>query len=61
MDKSNVTTFTAACADFFGKQPGQGLAAFGAELKALTAEDRADITVGLAMNGYIFEPVAQAA
>ena len=49
--------FTAACRDFFGYRPGTGLREFGEELKALTAEDRAEIKAGLEQNGYkIIEP-----
>lgn len=34
-------TFTKAVHEFFGKLPGQSLGEFQAEIKALTAEDRA--------------------
>lgn len=34
-------TFTKACMDYFGRKPGQGALEFGAELKALDANDRA--------------------
>lgn len=44
--------FGGACKHFFGAKPGQGLKEFMQELKALTPEDRAEITEGLVKNGY---------
>lgn len=45
-------TFMAACKDFFGLHQGQTSLQFGQEIKALTAEDRAEIRAGLEQNGY---------
>lgn len=45
-------TFMAACKDFFGLHPGQTGLQFGQEIKALTADDRAEITKGLEHSGY---------
>jgi hypothetical protein len=46
------TTFMAACRDFFGLHPGQTAMQFGAEIKALTDEDRKEIRAGLEKEGY---------
>jgi hypothetical protein len=45
-------TFIMACRTFFGTKPGQTLQDFAAEVRALTAEDRAEFirmfyTVGI--------------
>ena len=48
--KSN--SFVGACKDFFGFRPGEGLKAFGDELKALSEHDRNEIRDGLIANGY---------
>lgn len=45
-------TFIVACREFFGLLPGQTLAEFSKEIKALTVKDRTDLiemfrTVGL--------------
>lgn len=45
-------TFMQACRDFFGLLPGQTPLQFGAEIKKLTEEDRAEIRAGLESNGY---------
>ena len=45
-------TFMAACRDFFGLHQGETFLEFGKEIKALTPEDRAEITEGLKQNGY---------
>ncbi len=45
-------TFMSACRDFFGLLPGQTALQFGAEIKALTPEDRAEIQAGLEQLGY---------
>jgi hypothetical protein len=37
-------SFTKACKEYFGYKPGQNLAGFMDELKALTAEDKAYFT-----------------
>ena len=52
MDKTQSSSFVGACMDFFGKKPGQTLTEFGAEIKALTEKDRAEIKAGLIQNGY---------
>lgn len=44
---SQKMTFTAACRQFFGFLPGQGLSQFAAELKALTHEDKQQLAAGL--------------
>jgi hypothetical protein len=46
------TTFMAACRTFFGLLPGQSSMDFGREVKALTPEDRAEITEGLKAEGF---------
>lgn len=48
------TTFVQAMLDFFGRLPGQSLMDFHTEIKALTPEDRAYFTAGLAGIGYQF-------
>lgn len=45
-------TFMAACKDYFGAKEGQTSMQFAQEIKALTAEDRAEIGKGLEQNGY---------
>lgn len=45
-------TFMGACRDFFGMFPGQTAMQFGAEVKKLTPEDRAEITEDLTALGY---------
>ena len=40
-------SFTVAMKDFFGYKPGEGLAQFQAELKALTPDDRQYFYEGL--------------
>ncbi len=44
--------FMSACKDFFGLKEGQTSMSFAQEVKALTPEDRAEITKGLEQNGY---------
>lgn len=39
----NEVSFAKACADFFGKKPGQKLQDFAQELRALTPEDREEM------------------
>ena len=51
-DGKKIMSFMAAMSDFFGRLPGQGLKEFGAEVKALTTEDRAYFTAGLENSGY---------
>jgi hypothetical protein len=51
-----MLTFTKACMEYFGKQPGQSLQDFAAELKALTEKDRQDFvkwfpSVGIEIEG----------
>lgn len=48
-------TLIGACKDFFGTQPGQTLAEFRDEIKALTDKDREDIKQWLAAEGYTFK------
>lgn len=45
-------TFMQACKDFFGLQDGQTPMQFAKEVKQLTSEDRAEISIGLEKNGY---------
>lgn len=52
MDKDKEQSLVAACMDFFGRLPDQGLGAFQAEYKALTPADKAEIKAGLEKNGY---------
>lgn len=40
-------TFMAACREYFGLKPNQTPLQFGQEIKALTPQDRADLTPGL--------------
>lgn len=42
MDLKSMT-FVAACNSHFGRKPGQSLAEFAAELKALPDKDRAEL------------------
>jgi len=44
-------TFVAACRIHFGVRPGDGLRDFVAELKALTPEDRIELTALFAEQG----------
>jgi len=44
-------TFVAACRIHFGVRPGDGLRDFVAELKALTPEDRIELTALSAEQG----------
>lgn len=52
-------TFTVAAMKIFGRKEGQGIHEFGAEVKALTPEDRADMaplmTEALRANGTLTE------
>jgi hypothetical protein len=45
-------TFMQACRDFFGLKEGQTAMQFGQEVKALTEDDRKEITAGLQAQGY---------
>ena len=45
-------TFMQACKDFFGVKDGQTPMQFAKEVRELTTDDRADITLGLEKNGY---------
>jgi len=55
-------SFVKACAEFFGRKPGQTLADFAAELKALSPKDRADMIGWFQTVGYdVQETVAAAA
>lgn len=55
-------SFAGACREFFGMQPGQKIAEFGAELKALTYADKVELTEGMrASTGWnISDPVVSA-
>jgi len=46
------TSLPMAILDYFGKKPGQSTAEFMQELKALTAEDKAELRVLLRAKGY---------
>ena len=52
-------SFAGACREFFGMQPGQKIADFGAELKSLTHEDKVELAEGMrASTGWnISDPV----
>lgn len=52
-------SFAGACREFFGMQPNQKIAEFGAELKSLTYEDKLELTAGMrASTGWnISDPV----
>lgn len=52
MDISKPLSFMAACRDYFGLHHGQTAMQFGAEIKKLTEEDRAEIKLGLEKLGY---------
>lgn len=45
-------SFAVACLKFFGRQEGQTAADFGKEIKALTPEDRAELTALFPSVGY---------
>ena len=47
-----MTSFVAACKNFFGFKPGQTLSEFGAELKELSYEEKLDIAKGLRDAGH---------
>ena len=57
MDKTQPTSLVAACKDFFGFLPGQGLGAFSEEYKKLTEQDKEEIREGLIKNGYNINPL----
>ena len=52
-------SFAGACREFFGMHPGQNIAEFGAELKALTPEDKLELAAGMrASTGWdISDPI----
>lgn len=54
-EKTRELTFMSACREFFGQKEGQTTLDFGKEVKALTMEDRKDLTPGLekALNAKI--------
>lgn len=53
---NNPMSLAVACADFFGKQPGQTLAQFSQEFKALSQKDKDEIAVGLTKyHGYVIK------
>ena len=51
-------SFIAACRDYFGFKPGQGLMDFKKEIDELTAKDRADLTAMFKTVGYEISTVA---
>jgi len=57
----STKSFTAACREFFGFKPGQTLAGFAEELRALTPKDKADIYEGFKAIGIQCDPPAQSA
>ena len=52
MDTNKPVSFAIAAKDFFGLLPGQRVADFAVELKALTEADRAEMTEDLRAVGY---------
>ncbi len=52
MEKKPQMTFMQACRDFFGLHAGQSAMSFGAEIKALSDDDRKEIMQGLEQQGY---------
>lgn len=52
MTEMKKTQFAVAMKNFFGMLPGQTVADFSRELKALTTEDRAEFKTLLATVGY---------
>lgn len=51
-------SFMAACRDFFGMKPNQRPLEFGAEIKALSADDRAYFKAELEKLGYVIQASA---
>lgn len=47
--------FVKACRDFFGLKPGETLAEFAAELKALTDKDKQDLVAEFKRIGWDVE------
>jgi hypothetical protein len=43
MPSATHMSFVTACHTYFGRKPGQSLGEFGAELKALTPQDRREL------------------
>lgn len=41
--ETEVCTFVVACKRFFGQKPGQSLAEFAGELRALAPQDKLDL------------------
>lgn len=56
MPAETFKSFSAAMNAAFGKKPGQSLQEFMAELKELTADDRAYFTTHLATAGFVIDP-----
>lgn len=52
MAEKPAMSYPQAMKDFFGLHPGQTLALFVGELKALTPADKAEMVAGLKANGY---------
>lgn len=61
MDKTQGTSLVAACKDFFGFLPGQGLGQFSEEYKKLSEKDKVEIREGLIKNGYNIHPLEASA
>lgn len=49
---SERKSFVVQCKNFFGLKPGQSLAQFSAELKQLTVDDKADLSMMLEKEGF---------
>jgi len=52
------TTFVGAMLDFFGRKESQSLQDFAAEIRALSAEEKAWFRAELERFGYTFRAVA---
>jgi len=52
---SEITTFMGACQHYFGRKPNQPLKEFSEEVKALTDQDRSEMTAGLKALGYAIQ------
>ena len=51
-EAARVYSMVTALLDFFGKKPQQTTSEFAQEIKALTAEDKAEFKVALQARGY---------
>lgn len=50
--RQSIHSFLGACRDYFGARPEQTAVQFGAEVRALSAEDRIEMTAALNQEGY---------